>query len=331
MRFRPASLCSLAFALAACGRVEETRHHAAPAVSSSATVTPPAPPKHVDYEPGASTCFNVARSIDQLGKDPFPVPVLVGSQRVLPSVKAIETCADGHGRTAGTEVASNVMVDVFEVTHACYRECVVAGKCAKPETDPDDPVQLDWDDYRRANQPIGHITYAEMSAYCAFRGGRVATYSELTLAMAHPASLLGPESIVAAVTACHLGTGGPLCPWFDAMRTGSPSFEVRRGFDLPFPWHPADAPDMDAPIVMGETALGQDLMGSVGERTASTWTLSDTCAGTVDDHPAEGASETLLFDPLEDLHRALQSDGVYEPRTLSVAARSYKVGFRCAE
>jgi formylglycine-generating enzyme len=63
-------------------------------------------------------------------------------------------------------------IDRTEVTHAAWRACVLAGRCA--------PSRIPEDDDRLAapEMPATAITWDEALAYCRFRGGRLPSESE---------------------------------------------------------------------------------------------------------------------------------------------------------
>ncbi|AKF09631.1 formylglycine-generating enzyme family protein [Sandaracinus amylolyticus] len=86
-----------------------------------------------------------------------------------------EGCADARfdheGRPRRVHVAT-FGIDRTEVTHAAYRRCVAAGRCAPPRIDEGD-ARVGGD-----TMPVAGITAGDAEAYCAFAGGRLPTEDE---------------------------------------------------------------------------------------------------------------------------------------------------------
>jgi sulfatase modifying factor 1 len=96
-------------------------------------------------------------------------------------------------------VATLLCLDLSEVTVVDYEACVTAGACIAPQSY-DPSIRLDR--YRalcnwrhpegRDRHPINCVSYEQATAYCAFRGARLPTDVEWTLAASNGGQSLYP-------------------------------------------------------------------------------------------------------------------------------------------
>ncbi len=86
---------------------------------------------------------------------------------------------DTPGGTVGIRLfVPDFFLDQDEVTNACYWHCVDAGVCLPPHSVPDGP-DAPWDDPSVREYPVYQIDGAMAEAFCAWRGGRLASIAEL--------------------------------------------------------------------------------------------------------------------------------------------------------
>lgn len=82
-------------------------------------------------------------------------------------------------------------IDRDEVTQGAYAECVAAGACTAPAAG--------FEPGARPRRPVGHVTWAQARAFCAWRGARLPREAEWELAAR--------------------GTDGRIFPWGDEAPT----------------------------------------------------------------------------------------------------------------
>jgi formylglycine-generating enzyme required for sulfatase activity len=108
------------------------------------------------------------------------------------------SCENGVGTTRFT--VGDVFLDADEVTNGCYRHCVDAGACLAPNSlnDPDAP---DWTD-PTITDFTAVLDEERAEAFCAFRGGRLASIAELARAMQADALSVAQPEIFKAWESC---------------------------------------------------------------------------------------------------------------------------------
>jgi formylglycine-generating enzyme required for sulfatase activity len=257
------------------------------------------------------------------------------------------TLDPGCDRPRGTTVQLNAgagaitFLDEVEVVYGAYRACVLAGACATPSIDPDDPVRLKWDDFRRARMPIGYLTRPEMSAYCKYRDGRLPTLAELSAAAQANLHVAAPSppNLFAAAVDCWAPWGtkadAKRCARLEAQIWTLPKYRrsVLPTTKLSGAW------SWDQDDVIGTKSADSadsvvNMFGGVAERTATVLDLAAFCA-----HPDAGgdfsadtaASRHAVYSPAADLWRAFEDGSLrVSPAEVDDDARDYRLGFRCA-
>lgn len=114
--------------------------------------------------------------------------------------KLQENSCDNDPGTVRLTVA-DVFLDVDEVTNGCYRHCVEAGACPAPSM-PDDPNGAEWDD-PAVTHFAAVLDEARAEAFCAFRGGRLASIAELARAMQGELLAVAQPEIFGAWESCY--------------------------------------------------------------------------------------------------------------------------------
>jgi len=186
--------------------------------------------------------------------------------------------AEGRVRAHDATVAP-FAIDSIEITEGAYADCIAAGRCATIASSGE------------PGRAQGGITRAEAEGYCAFRGGRLPTADEWTIAAA--------------------GLGARRYPWGD---TGAVCRRASWGlFDGPCGFGHA-GPELSGLHPQGATPEGvHDLAGNVSEWVAS---AADEPDGVV----RGGSFSTQLATDLRTWQRAY-----FPPST-----RAPEIGARCA-
>jgi formylglycine-generating enzyme required for sulfatase activity len=122
--------------------------------------------------------------VTDLGCVASPYRVAIDGGRLHPGAGDWE--AEGRTRWSDARVAP-FEIDVFEITEGAYAECVAAGRCASLPASGE------------PGRALAHMSRADVEAYCSFRGGRLLTDDEWTLAAAGPASRRYPWGDTGAV------------------------------------------------------------------------------------------------------------------------------------
>jgi sulfatase modifying factor 1 len=195
--------------------------------------------------------------------------------------------AEGRVR-AGTRLVAGVVLDAFEITEAAYGACVEGGRC----------VALPMSG--EPGRALGGITRAEAEAYCRFRGGRLPSSDEWTLAAAGTRSRRYPWGDTGAV--CRRGAWGLL--------RGPCGFEF-------------DAPGLAGAHPDGATPEGvHDLAGNVSEWVTDGVGDRGEVAGR-DQGTGEVRGGSYAVELATDLR-------TWMTRRVPVQERSAEIGARCA-
>ena len=166
---------------------------------------------------------------------------------------------------------SGFYLDTDETSAACYDDCVSRDAC-DPRT------------YERAPELSASLTRDEAEAFCEFRGGRLPTFAELSLAAAGGALSIGQRELLERWIRCE-DMPGPNSA-FDSsecapLKARLVDFAVPNGFDQPT--QRADASDIGP--------YGHfDLFGGLIERTSTQYALPEEV-------PASRCDEAYLPDP----------------------------------
>lgn len=106
--------------------------------------------------------------------------VWLGPMNITPNGETSLVECVGSGNDVGTTrfVVNNVFIDKDEVTNECYQHCVDTGACKPPLDEAEIPA---WTDAVRSTVPA-ILDQERAEAFCAFRGGRLASIAELARA-----------------------------------------------------------------------------------------------------------------------------------------------------
>ncbi len=91
--------------------------------------------------------------------------------------EALDSDGNGIGDACDRVPAGAILVDRHEVTVARYRECVMAGVCAPPSTNGQDP-RCNWGAVGREAHPTNCVQRSSAHTFCVWAGGRLPTPDE---------------------------------------------------------------------------------------------------------------------------------------------------------
>jgi len=165
-----------------------------------------------------------------------------------------EPCVSSSLFTPSWVVVSGFYLDTDETSAACYDECVSRDGCA-PRT------------YERAAKLSASLTRDEAEAFCDFRGGRLPTFAELSLAATAGALSIGQRELLERWIRCEdLFQSGFLSSNCQPLRARLFDYTASNGLDQPA--QRADASDVGP--------YGHfDLFGGLIERTSTQFALPE--------------------------------------------------------
>ncbi|MBK8218702.1 MAG: SUMF1/EgtB/PvdO family nonheme iron enzyme [Myxococcales bacterium] len=156
---------------------------AAPAKEHDATIPPPVTvldPRDARPKDAADAGEDVR---DAAGDATDPSPEAPKGMKLVPGgtfTMGIDVGGQPDERPAHKVTLAPFFLDVTEITHAEYGECVKAGACRAPDAK---VISRFGGVFVGPNKPVTGITWGDTRAYCAFRGKRLPREAELERAV----------------------------------------------------------------------------------------------------------------------------------------------------